>query len=167
MNRKSMQWYALRIQSRLARVASQMLRGKGFEEYLPVYRARRIWSDRTKSIEVPLFPGYMFCRFDPFDHILPVLTTSGVTGIVSAGRTPIPVTEREIDSVRAVLASGLAVQPWTYLSVGSKVSITRGPLTGLEGVITCTDKVDHFVVTVTLLQRSVAVAIDREWAVAA
>src|SRR5664279_6353582 len=87
-------WYALRIQSKLAIVASTTLRGKGYEEFLPLYRSRRKWSDRTKDLDLPLFPGYLFCRFDG-NHRLPVLTTPGVIGIVGAGKTPIPVDHDE------------------------------------------------------------------------
>jgi transcription antitermination factor NusG len=108
----------------------------------------------------------LFCRFDPADRMVPVLTTPGVTGMVSAGRTPIPVPDKELEAVRAVVAYGLDAQPWPYLDVGSKVSIAYGPLAGLEGVIASTDKMDRFVVSVTLLQRSVAVEIDRNSAVA-
>jgi transcription antitermination factor NusG len=156
-------WYALRIQSRLGGLASTTLRGKGYEEFLPLYRARRRWSDRIKEMELPLFPGYLFCQFDVSDR-LPVLTTPGVVGIVGAGKLPIPVDLEEIEAIRAVLRSGLAAQPWPLLRVGSKVYIERGPLTGLEGIITNTDKVYRLIVSVSLLQRSVAVEIDCEWA---
>ena len=158
-----MSWYALRIQSRLSGLASVTLRGKGYEEFLPLYRARRRWSDRVKQVELPLFPGYLFCQFDVNDR-LPILTTPGVIGIVGAGKLPIPVDLEEIEAVRAILRSGLAAQPWPLLCVGSKVYIERGPLAGLEGIITNTDKVYRLVVSVSLLQRSVAVEIDREWA---
>ena len=157
-------WYALRIQSRLASVASTTLRGKGYEEFLPLYRSRRRWSDRIKEIQLPLFPGYLFCRFDVGDRLMPILTTPGVVGIVGAGKTPVPVDLDEIEAVRAILRSGLAAQPWPSLAVGSKVYIERGPLAGLEGIITNTDKVYRLIVSVSLLQRSVAVEIDREWA---
>jgi len=156
-------WYALRIQSRLASLASTTLRGKGYQEFLPLYRSRRRWSDRTKELELPLFPGYLFCRFDVSDR-LPILTTPGVIGIVGIGKTPAPVDLDEIEAVRAILRSGLAAQPWPSLAVGSKVYIERGPLAGLEGIITNTDKVYRLIVSVSLLQRSVAVEIDREWA---
>ena len=95
---------------------------------------------------------------------MPILTTPGVIGIVGAGRTPVPLDDEEIEAVRAILRSGLAAQPWPLLRVGSKVYLERGPLTGVEGIITNTDKVYRLVVTVSLLQRSVAVEIDREWA---
>lgn len=164
MNLNTPQWYALQIQSRLASVASTVLQGKGYEEFLPVYTSRRRWSDRMKTIELPLFPGYLFCRFNPRDRMLPILTTPGVMGIVSAGKTPLPIAEDEIDAVRRVIRSGLAAQPWPYLNVGSRIYIEAGPLAGLEGVVTSTDKNYRLVVGVTMLQRSVAVEIDREWA---
>ena len=178
-----MSWYALRIQSRLSGLASITLRCKGYEEFLPLYRARRRWSDRVKQVELPLFLDYLFCQFDVNDR-LPILTTPGVIGIVGAGKLPIPVDLEEIEAVRAILRSGLAAQPWPLLGVGSKVYIERGPLAGLEGILTNTDKVYlergplagvegiisnmdrvyRLVVSVSLLQRSVAVEIDRAWA---
>ena len=158
------QWYALQIQSRLGNIASTALRGKGYDEFLPLYRSRRRWSDRVKQIELPLFPGYLFCRFDPQDRTLPILSTPGVIGIVGAGKTPLPVADHEIEAVRLVIRSGLAAQPWPYLGVGSRIYMEAGPLAGLEGNITNTDKVCRLVVSVALLQRSVAVEIDREWA---
>jgi transcription antitermination factor NusG len=147
----------------LGSVASDTLRGKGYEEFLPLYRSQRRWSDRIKELELPLFPGYLFCRFDVHDR-LPILTTPGVISIVGAGKTAIPVENEEIEAVRAILRSGLAAQPWPFLGVGSKVYIEGGPLAGVEGIITNADKVCRLIISVSLLQRSVAVEIDREWA---
>jgi transcription antitermination factor NusG len=144
-------------------VASSVLRGKGYEEFLPIYTSRRRWSDRVKKIDVQLFPGYLFCRFDPQDRLVPVLTTPGVIGIVGAGKTPIPVAPEEIEAVKTVLRSGLAVQPWPSLGVGSRIFIEDGPLAGLEGTVTNDDKIYRLIVSVSLLQRSVAVEIDRDW----
>jgi len=157
-------WYAIRIQTRLGSVASATLHGKGYEEFLPLYRSPRRWSDRIKKLELPLFPGYLFCRFDVSDRLMPILTTPGVIGIVGAGKTPVPIDDAEIEAIRAILRSGLAAQPWSFLRVGSKVYIEGGPLAGVEGIITSTDKVHRLIVSVSLLQRSVAVEIDREWA---
>ena len=162
--RPQLSWYALRVQSRLSSLASTTLRGKGYEEFLPLYRSRRKWSDRIKELELPLFPGYLFCRFDVSDRLMPILTTPGVIGILGAGKTPVPVDLEEIEAIRAILRSGLAAQPWPLLRVGAKVYIERGPMAGLEGIIARTDKVYRLVVSVSMLQRSVAVEIDREWA---
>lgn len=157
-------WYALRIQSKLATTTAACLRGKGYEEFLPLYSVRRHWSDRIKQMDLPLFPGYIFCRFDPRDRTLPVLTTPGVIGIVGAGRKPIPIAEDEIESVRKIIRSGLAVLPWPFLRVGCRVYIEHGPLAGLEGIVISAEKTWRIVVSVSLLQRSVAAEIDRDWA---
>jgi transcription antitermination factor NusG len=156
-------WYALQIQSRLGTVASLTLRDRGYEEFFPLYSFRRRWSDRMKQLKLPLFPGYLFCRFDVSDR-LPVVSTPGVIGVVGLGKIPVPIDEEEIEAVQAILRSGLAAQPWPLLQVGSKVYIERGPMAGLEGIIARTDKVYRLVVSVSMLQRSVAVEIDREWA---
>ena len=136
----NLSWYALQIRSKLGSLASATLCGKGYEAYLPSYRCQRRWSDRVKELDRPLFPGYLFCRFDVRNR-LPILTTPGVISVVGAGKTPVPVDEEEIEAIRAILRSGLVAQPWPFLQVGSKVYIERGPLTGLEGIITNTDKV--------------------------
>jgi transcription antitermination factor NusG len=156
-------WYALQIQSKLGSFASATLRGKGYEEFLPRYRSRRRWSDRFKEVELPLFPGYLFCRFDVRDRLMPVLTTPGVVNIVRAGKIPVPIDDKEIEAVRTILRSGLAAQPYPFLRVGSKVYIEGGPLAGLEGIVANTDKAYRLIVSVSLLQRSVAVEIDRDW----
>src|SRR6185436_2955023 len=78
-------WYALHVRSRFEKVVSRNLRGKGYEEFLPLYRRTSRWSDRIKEIELPLFPGYVFCRFDR-NNRLPVLTVPGVNSVVSVGK---------------------------------------------------------------------------------
>jgi len=160
----NLSWYAIQVRSKLGSVASTTLRGKGYEEFLPLYRSRRRWSDRIKELDLPLFPGYLFCRFDVSDRLMPILTTPGVIGIIGAGKTPVSVDDEEIEAVRAILRSGLAARPWPFLRVGSKVYMEAGPLVGVEGIITNTDKVYRLIVSVRLLQRSVAVEIDRAWA---
>ena len=80
------------------------------------------------------------------------------------GKTPVPVEDEEIEAIRAILRSGFTAQPWPFLRVGSKVYVEHGPLAGVEGIVTSTDKVYRLVVSVSLLQRSVAVEINREWA---
>jgi transcription antitermination factor NusG len=128
-------WYALRVQSRLVLVASATLRGKGYEEFLPTYRSRHRGADRLKELDAPLFPGYLFCRFDPQDRAIPIVTTPGVIGFVGAGKTPLPIADEEIETVRSVVQSGLAPQPWPFLMPGSQLYIERGPLAGLQGTV--------------------------------
>lgn len=155
-------WYAVRVRSRCEFAASNLLRDKGFEQFLPLYRSRRHWSDRVKDVDIPLFAGYVFCRFDACAP-LPVLTTPGVVQIVSAGRTPVPVDESELSALQDVCSSGLVVQPWPYLQIGRRVLIERGPLAGTEGVVMEMKGRYRLVASISLLQRSVAAEIDRDW----
>jgi transcription antitermination factor NusG len=156
-------WYAVRVQAKFEKVASSILREKGFEEFLPLYRARHQWSDRVKQLDLPLFPGYLFCSIDMAAGLLPVVTVPGVLGIVSAGRHPLQVSGTEIQAVRSVVLSGLAATPWPALVAGCPVLIERGPLAGVEGIVLETDKKYRLVVSVSMLQRAVAVEIEREW----
>jgi len=155
-------WFALRVRSNYERVAAMHLRDRGFEEFLPGFKTERQWSDRKKQIEQFLFPGYVFCRLNPYDR-LPVLTIPGAVGLVGFGKGPSSIPEREIEAVRRMVESGLLVAPWPFLSVGQSVLIERGPLTGVEGILQEVKKQFRLVVSIHLLQRSVAVEIDRTW----
>lgn len=155
-------WFALFVRVNHEKLVSQALRSKGFEEFLPLYRLRRHWSDRTKEIQSPLFPGYVFCSFD-LNHRLPILKTAGVHSIVGNGRVPVPVAPSEIKSLRMIVESQLQAEPWPYLKVGQKVRIEQGALNGLEGILTFAKNPSRVVVSVALLQRSVAVEIDETW----
>jgi transcription antitermination factor NusG len=159
----SKQWFALRVKSRCEKVVATIAHNKGFEEFLPIYASRRRWSDRLKSVELPLFPGYVFCRLDP-QYRLPLLTIPGVLHFVGIGKAPIPIDKDEIAAIQAAVQSGLLVEPWTFLDVGQRVQLREGPLAGLEGIFVGAAKQERIVVSVTLLKRSVAVAIERHWA---
>jgi transcription antitermination factor NusG len=156
-------WYALRIKSRHERIVAAALNGKGYEVFLPLYRDRRRWSDRMKEVELPLFPGYLFCRFDAMKR-LPILMTPGIVQLVGVGKNPHPIEETEITAIQSIVISRLNAQPWPYLQVGQKVRIEQGPLTGLQGILIALKKTHRLVVSVTLLQRSVAVEVDHDWA---
>ena len=156
-------WFAVATRPRWEKFVNQALEGKGFEAFLPVYTSRRRWSDRIKVLELPLFAGYLFCRMSLEARRLPVLTTPGVRQIMGIGKTPIPVPEGEIDAVRAIVASGLAAQPWPFVRAGDRVRINGGALDGVEGLLIATKKHHRLVVSVELLRRSVAVEIDQAW----
>ena len=155
-------WYAVRVRSKFERIVSTSLSGKGYEEYLPLYHSRRKWSDRSKDLDLPLFPGYLFCRFD-VEFRLPILVTPGVISIVGIGRIPVAISDEEIEAIQTMVRSGLLLRPWPQLAVGSRVVIEKGPLKGLEGVALDIKKKYHLFVSVPLLQRSVSVEIERDW----
>jgi len=155
-------WFAILAKTGRERNATMLLENSGYECYLPVSKFVRRWSDRMKEVEVPLFPGYLFCRMNPHNR-LPVLMTPGVIQIVGVGKTPIPVAEQEIAAIQRVGKSGLPTMPWPYLEVGNVVRIEEGPLDGLTGVVLKIKSGLKLVLSVSLLQRSVAVEIDRRW----
>jgi transcription antitermination factor NusG len=155
-------WYALRVKSRYERPVASHLQARGYESFLPMYKSRRRWSDRFKEIELPLFPGYVFCQFNHLNR-LPVLTIPGVVHIVGIGRTLVPLDDAEVAAIQAVVKSGLTSQPWPFLQIGHRVRIEHGPLCGVEGILTGFRGHQRLVLSVTLLQRSIAVQVDAAW----
>jgi transcription antitermination factor NusG len=155
-------WYGLRTKSKFEKASVASLAHKGYHSYLPCYRQRRRWTDRVTEIETPLFPGYVFCRFDVFNR-LPILTTPGVVSIVGIGKLPLAIPNEEIAAVERLLKSELFAEPWPFLREGQRVVFEKGPLLGLEGIVVKKKNDWRIVVSVTLLQRSVAAEIDREW----
>lgn len=155
-------WFAILVRTGREKTANLLLENSGYECFLPVSRSTRRWSDRTKLIEVPLFPGYLFCRMNPHNR-LTVLMTPGVIQIVGVGKTPIPVEEEEIEAIQCVQKSGLSAMPWPYMQIGNVARILEGPLRGLTGIIVKIKSGTKLVLSVSLLQRSVAVEVERNW----
>lgn len=155
-------WYALRVVSRHEKAVSNFLRARDFEEFLPIYTARRKWADRYKNVDLPLFSGYTFCRFH-IDQRSSILQAPGVIDIVRFGREFCPIGTDEIESLQRLMQSGLMCEPWPYLEVGERVQICGGPLNGLSGLVTDIRNATRLVLSVSLLQRSVVVELDRDW----
>jgi transcription antitermination factor NusG len=144
-------WFAVRVKSRCEKIVASIAQNKGFEGFVPLYQSRRPWSDRFKAGLNP-------------QRCLPLLTIPGVLHLAGNGRVPVPIDETEIAAIRTVVSSGLATEPWSFLEVGQRVRLESGPLTGIEGILVETSDRHRVVVSVTLLKRSVAVAVERHWA---
>lgn len=155
-------WYALRVKPRHEKRVAEVLRSLGYEEFLPLYQARRRWSDRYKTVSLPLFSCYTFCRLGSGAPTLAV-RIPGVAGIVGVGKMPKPIENSEIEAIRSIVRSGLPAAPWPQPREGGRVRVVGGPLRGLEGVLRSVKGADRLVVAISLLQRSVAVEIKREW----
>jgi transcription antitermination factor NusG len=151
----------LQIRTKREHFTAELLRDKGCDVLLPVHTVRRRWSDREKTLQQPLFPGYLFCRVDLGDGVR-VVDTPGVIRFVGFGRTPAPVPDVEIEAVRIVSSSELPVRPCPFMKAGDLVEIKEGPLRGAEGVLV-SEGDPHLVVSITLLRRSIAVKVDRTW----
>lgn len=158
---RSSRWYALYVRSRHEKVVESGLRGKGYSAFSPFYRVRRQRVDRIAEVDVPLFPGYVFCHFDSSKR-LPILMTPGIVGVVGPGNRPEPVDDTEIASIRSIALSGRPVQPWPFLRSGQRIRLHAGPLMGAEGIFLRVKDEYHLVVSITLLQRAVSVIIEKD-----
>jgi transcription antitermination factor NusG len=153
-------WYAIQVASKKEKFVASVLTEKGYECFLPLYPKRNIWSDRIKVMSVPLFVGYVFSRFD-VRHRLPILVTPNVHAVVGHGKVPAAIPERDIDAIRIALQNGLPVEPHDCLQTGDIVRVIKGPLTGVEGSFIQYRGSCRLILSVPLIQRSVAVEIDR------
>ena len=154
-------WFALAVRPRHDKAVSRMLENKGYQAFVPLYQKRSQYSARFKDCQLPLFPGYVFCRFNPLVR-LPILTTPGVIHLVGTGKTPTPVDDREMASLQTALSAQLAARPLPFLEKGEKVRITGGPLAGVEGIVLNFKQCLRLVLSISILQRSVMVEIDRD-----
>jgi len=155
-------WYAVQVKATHEKRVATFLDQTGFNCFLPLYESRRRWSDRVRDVELPLFPGYLFCTFDRVGRVA-VLTPPSLIRIVGIGYTPIPIEDREITALQAVVNSGIRALPHSFIQIGKRVRIEGGALAGAEGIITSLKKPSQLVLSVTLLQRSIVVEIDSAW----
>ena len=152
-------WFALAVKPRFDKAVAITLERKGFETLIPLYKKHHKYGTRSKQSELPLFPGYVFCRFSVLCK-QPILTTPGVTQILGNGKRPIPVSETEMISLRTVIRAQVPLYPFPFLQVGEKVRIEEGVLTGVVGVVVKLKESFRLVLSVTLLQRSVLLEVD-------
>jgi len=155
-------WFAVRVRSNHERISALHLEERGYEEFAPSYKVERRWSDRKKEIEQFLFPGYVFCRFNPQQR-LPVLSAPGVVGLVGCGKIPTAIPDEEIERIRRMVQSGLLITPWPFLELGQTVLIEQGPLAGVEGILEEVKGKCRLIVSINLLRRSVGAEVDRHW----
>jgi transcription antitermination factor NusG len=154
------QWYVLNVKPQHEFAVGSALAERSIERFVPAYVTRRRWSDRVKTITLPLFATYVFCRFTAADRGA-VLRTPGVRSVVSFAGCPAAVPDTEIEAIQRMAGSGIAVEPWPFLRAGERVRVLDGPLRGLEGLLASAADKPRVVVTVELLQRSVAVEVER------
>jgi transcription antitermination factor NusG len=154
-------WYALHVRSRHERRVENSLTGKGYAVLSPFYCVKRQRPDRVVHVDLPLFPGYVFCNFD-WRNRLPILKTPGVTTIVGNRNAGQPVEAEEIAGIRAMMDSGRPVQPWPFIRAGQRVRLRTGPLADTVGIYVREKNSSRLILSVTLLQRSVMVEVEQD-----
>ena len=155
----SIDWYALYTRHQHEKAVARLLTGKGFEIFLPLYRAVHRWKNGVKQLALPLFPCYVFLR-GPLDPWLPILTTPGVHAVVGFGGKPATIPRSEIDAIRRVVESSLRAEPHPFIKCGDRVRIKAGPLEGLEGSLLRKKNQWKLLLSVEMLEKSVAVEVD-------
>ena len=158
-------WYAAYTRGRHEKSVAKQLHEKCIEHFLPLYRSVRRWKDRRTELELTLFPGYVFVHIDLQDR-LPVLRIPGIVRFVSFRDQPAALDDRDIDVLRKGLRNGLSTEPWPYLRAGRRVGVKGGPLAGFTGFVVRRKDKFRVVLSIDLIQRSVAVEVDAcdlEW----
>lgn len=152
-------WFAVYTASRHEKRVAQHLTQREIEFYLPLYRSARKWSDGSKvTLELPLFPGYLFVHIKRSERVL-VLNVPGALAVVGGtGREPVPLPEGTIDALRAGLQLR-AAEPYPLLTVGQWARIRSGALAGMEGVVVRKKNGLRVVLTLEHIMQSIAVEV--------
>jgi len=158
-SRETTPWWALYTRHQCEKMVAETLACKRFEVFLPLYASIRRWTDRQKTLFLPIFPGYVFVR-GGLDRRLEVVMTPGVQTILFYGEQVADIPETEIHNIRRMVEGPYRVEPHPYLQCGEKVRITRGSLKGIEGVLVRKKNLCRIVLSMDILHQSVAVEVD-------
>jgi transcription antitermination factor NusG len=154
-------WYALYTRSRHEKAVVALLQQKGMTAFLPLCPRVHRWSDRKKTVQVPLFPGYTFVRVDAApESCVRVLQTPGVVGFVGTGRCGIPIPDRQIEDIRTILTQNIPCAIFPFLRVGQRIRIRGGCLDGIEGRLVTLKGDRSLVISVEPILRSIAIRLD-------
>jgi transcription antitermination factor NusG len=153
-------WFAVQTRPRHEKKVSAELQEKGVSAFLPLVPSKRQWSDRSCVVEMPLFPQYVFVRIaQTLQTRVSVLRTNGVTNFVGTRGMGVPIPDEQIERVQTVVARGIPATPHSFLNVGKRIRIRGGALDGLQGILTAVNGNQTLVVSVELIQRSIAIRI--------
>jgi transcription termination/antitermination protein NusG len=155
------EWFAVRTRPRHEKVVTSQLETIGIESFLPLYSQVRSWSDRRKTVDFPLFPGYIFVQTSrASQERVRVFQVRGVLGFVGPNNQATPIPTHQIEAVRSLLKSNIDCRPHPYLNIGQRVRIQNGALQGLEGILVRIASDHSLVVSVDLIHRSVSIRLE-------
>jgi transcription antitermination factor NusG len=156
---QSAPWYVTYTSPRHEKHVAKQCEERGIATFLPSYRSVRRWKDRKKEVELPLFPGYVFVQVSN-ERRVDVLRVPGVVHVVSFQGKPAAVSISEIEMLRRGLTGSLAVRPHPYLKAGRKVRMRSGPMAGIEGIFVRKKDCARVILSISLIERSVAMEVD-------
>ena len=152
-------WYAAYTCANHEKRVAAELQARAVEQFLPLYSSVRRWKDRRVNLELPLFPGYVFVRLALRDR-LRVLQIPSVVRLVGFNGLPTALPDTEMEVLRSGLSERLRAEPHPFLTVGRRVRIKSGPFAGLEGILKRKKSNLRVVISLEIIQRSVAVDVD-------
>ncbi len=158
-------WYAVWTRSQCETKVEEGLRQRRFQVFLPRVSVSSRRRDRRLVLARPLFPGYVFLHFAPSrEAYIRVVSADGVVRIIGERWDALhAIPDEQLEAVRRLLASGDRARAVPWIREGDRVRIVAGPLDGVEGLVQCWHRGRAtFVVSIDLLQRSVAVEVAAE-----
>ncbi len=152
-------WYALYTRSRHEKHVRGQCERRDIESFLPLYETVHRWKDRRVTVQLPLFPGYVFIRI-PLGKRLQVLQIPGAVCLVGFDGRPAPLNEEDVERLRRGISSGVSAKPHSYLPAGKKVRVKSGPMAGLQGIVVRHKNRLRLVVSLELIHCAAAVEIE-------
>lgn len=154
MDRNVTYWFAVHTRSRHEKQVDLFLKEKRIDSFLPLISIQSRRRDRVKFVDIPLFPGYLFVNA-ALDTLYDVINTRGVARIVGSDHlTPIPIPEKQVNDIKLLINSKVKLDPYNYLTDGTRIRVKSGPLMGLEGILLKRKADYRVIVSVDLLQKS-------------
>lgn len=158
---KDSSWFAVQTRPRHEKKVTVALCERGVNNFLPIHRERRRWSDRQQWVDLPMFSQYLFVHVaESSESKVRVLQIPGVVQFVGATGRGTPIPDEQIENLRAIIANGIPLTPHDFLRVGERVRIRGGALEGIEGILSAIKNDKSLVVSVNLIQKSVAIRLD-------
>jgi len=155
------QWYAVMTRSRHEKVVVERMRERGLETFLPTIMQTHRWSDREKSVEVPLFGCYVFVKLHLTNELYyRVCNVDGVSRFVGIGKEGTPIPSEQIEAVQTLVNQKIPWSAYPFLNIGQRVRIRGGSMDGVEGILVARDGDRKLVVSIDAIQRSMAVRIE-------
>lgn len=156
-----LKWYAVQTYSCRERIVAKDFESKSICCYLPLLSKKRRWSDRIKTIEVPLFKNYLFVKIAPEEEeFCKVIRTRGVTRILGDERGPTPILNKEIEAVAYMLVYRAKLIVVSEFQSGQSVRVKAGPLRGAQGCFVRMKGKDHLAINISILGRSILAEVN-------
>ncbi len=154
-------WYALHTRPRHEKIVAHRLEERGVTAFLPLIKEVHRWSDRKKTLQLPLFTCYVFAKFTPNrSERLRMLRVDGVFGLVGAKGEGTPIPDAQMDAVRSLAETELPWSAHPFLKIGQRVRIRSGALDGMEGILLSRNGDRTLVISIDAIQRSLAVRVE-------